>query len=52
MDIMYNCDHTYEKQIELLINIWCIIAVKCLIIIFLNMFNIKLIDLNKIYTHF
>ena len=49
MNIMYNCDHTYEKQIELLINIWCIIAMKCLLIIFLNMSNIKLYDVNNIY---
>jgi hypothetical protein len=50
MNIMYNCEHTYEKQIELLINIWCIISVKCLVIISLNMFNIKLIDSNNIYA--
>lgn len=50
LNIMYNCEHTYEKQIELLINIWCIIAFKCLLIIFFNTFNIKLTDANKIYS--
>jgi len=47
--IMYKCDHDYEKQIELLINVWTIIASKCLSIIFLKMFNIKLFDIGKIY---
>ena len=48
--IMYKCDHDYEKQIELLINVWIIIASKCLFILFLKMFNIQLFDVNKIYT--
>lgn len=48
--IMYNCDHDYEKQIELLINVWTMIATKCISIIFLQMFNIKLFDTGKIYT--
>lgn len=47
--IMYNCDHNYEKQIELLINVWTIIATKCVSIIFLQMFDIKLFDMGKIY---
>ena len=47
--IMYNCDHNYEKQIELLINIWCLIASKCLMIMLLNMFNIQLLDASKIF---
>jgi hypothetical protein len=47
--IMYKCDHDYEKQIELLINVWTIIASKCLSIIFLKMFNIQLFDVSNIY---
>ena len=47
--IMYKCDHNYEKQIELLINVWTMIATKCISIIFLQMFNIKLFDIGKIY---
>lgn len=47
--IMYTCDHDYEKQIELLINVWTLIAGKCLAIIFLQMFYIKLFDVSKIY---
>ena len=47
--IMYTCEHDYEKQIELLINVWTMIAGKCLTIIFLQMFYIKLFDVSKIY---
>ncbi|MFY7728831.1 MAG: hypothetical protein ACOVRN_04890 [Flavobacterium sp.] len=48
--IMYKCDHTYEKQIELLINVWIIIATKCLSVMLLQMFNVKLFDASSIYT--
>jgi hypothetical protein len=47
--IMYTCDHDYDKQIELLINVWTLICAKCLAIIFLQMFYIKLFDISKIY---
>lgn len=50
--IMYTCDHDYEKQIELLINVWTMIAAKCLLIIFLQMFYIKLFDVSNIYINF
>ena len=49
--IVYKCDHNYEKQIELLINVWCFITAKCISIIFFNMFNIKLFDKSNIYTN-
>lgn len=48
--IMYNCDHDYEKQIELMVNVWTMIATKCISIIFLQMFNYKLVDTAQIYT--
>lgn len=50
LGILYNCDHDYENQIELVINVWLIIAVKCLVIIFIKTFKIKLIDYNNFYT--
>ncbi len=40
LGISYNCNHIYEKQIELLINVWLLVAGKCLLIMFFNMFNI------------
>jgi hypothetical protein len=50
LGIMYNCDHEYEKQIELLINSWMLVAGKLLIILCLNTINIKLINYNNLYT--
>jgi len=48
--IVYKCEHEYEKQIELLINVWTLIAVKCLILIFLKTFNCKLKNFHSIYV--
>ena len=48
--ILYNCNHEYEKQIELLVNIWLLIAGKCIIIIFLRTFHIKIHNFNSIYS--
>jgi hypothetical protein len=47
--IVYKCEHEYEKQIELLINAWLIIALKCMLIIFLRTFNFKLQNYSNIY---
>lgn len=48
--IVYKCDHEYEKQIELLINVWMLIATKCLILICLNTINCKLNNYNNTYA--
>ena len=50
LGILYKCNHEYENQIELLINVWMLVAGKCILIILLNTFNIKLIDYSKLYT--
>jgi hypothetical protein len=47
--IMYTCDHEYEKQIELLVNVWTVIAIKCLLILFFKTFHIQLKNYNDIY---
>jgi len=47
--ITYKCNHYYENQIELLINVWLLVACKCLVIILLKTFNIKLLDNMKLY---
>lgn len=47
--ISYDCNHEYEKQIELLINVWIFISGKCLAIIIFNLLNIKLVNYNNIY---
>ncbi len=49
MGIVYNCSHEYEKQIELLINVWLVVAFKCLVIMVLRTFNIKFFNYANIY---
>ena len=40
--IMYECLHEYEHQIELLVNVWSMIACKMLVLMCLKMFNINI----------
>ena len=42
MGIVYDCNHEYEKQLELLINLWSFIGLKILLIIIMNMFHLQL----------
>ena len=49
-NIVYTCEHEYEKQIEILINVWTLIAVKCVLLVFLKTFNFKLNNDNLIYA--
>jgi len=49
LGISYNCNHVYENQIELLINVWLLIAIKCLSVIFLRITNIKLTNYYGLY---
>jgi len=48
--IVYTCDHEYEKQIELLINIALFLVMKCLVLIVLNTFHIRLHNTNNLYV--
>ena len=48
--VSYDCDHEYEKQIELLINVWLMVAGKCMCIVLMKMFNIKIFNFNNIYS--
>ena len=48
--IVYTCEHEYEKQIELLINVALFIVMKCLVLIMLNTFHIKLHNTNNLYV--
>ena len=50
-NIVYNCDHDYEKKVELLINVWTLIAGKCICILFFKTFNIQLFNYNNLYTN-
>jgi len=49
--ILYKCNHEYEEQLELLINVWMLITSKCLIIIFLKMFNFKITNNHNLYNN-
>ena len=51
LGISYNCNHEYEKQVELLVNVWMMVAGKCMCIIIMKMFNIKLFNYNNIYSN-
>ena len=48
-DILYKEDHSYETQVELLINLTCLIVFKILILIFLDLFNIDKPNYPAIY---
>jgi hypothetical protein len=48
--IVYTCQHEYDKQIELLVNVWMLIAAKCLLITCFNTFKIKLHNTNQLYA--
>jgi hypothetical protein len=50
LGVGYNCDHQYEKIIELLINVLSICALKMFVIILLRSFNTTIIDYNHIYS--
>jgi len=38
MGILFTCDHEYESQLELLINLWTIVAIKIFVIICCDIF--------------
>lgn len=50
LGICYQCDHNYEMQIELLINVWSIIAMKLGFICLFRIFGIKILDYNNLYS--
>jgi hypothetical protein len=50
MGIFYSCDHEYEKQIELLINVGTLIIIKILILLTFRTFNLKLNNYNNLYN--
>ena len=50
LNISYNCDHTYEKQLDSVINILFCIALKCFGIMYLDTYKIKLADHSGIYS--
>jgi hypothetical protein len=49
LNLSFKCNHMYESQLELLINVWMLISSKMLIIGFFRMFNITLFNDYGIY---
>lgn len=47
--ITCSCEHEYESTIEMLLNAWCIISLKCLLIMILKTCNIQIVNFNNIY---
>jgi hypothetical protein len=42
--VMFKCTHIYESQIELLINVWSLVAGKIFVILTLQFFNKKIVN--------
>jgi len=51
LNILFECDHEYEKITELLVNVWSALATKIMAIICLNTFKLKLFDHSGIYSN-
>jgi hypothetical protein len=47
--IASSCEHEFESTIEMLLNAWCIISLKCLSIMILKSSNIQIVNFNNIY---
>ena len=39
-DVLYNCPHTYESQLEYVINVWCFVVLKILALMLMRTFSI------------
>lgn len=50
MGIFYACEHEYEKTVDLMVNVWLLIAFKMLCIIVLRMLSCKVVDFSNIYA--
>ena len=50
--IMYNCDHRYECTLELLINIFTLLAIKILMLISMQIFGVNFHPSTTIYPSF
>lgn len=50
LGISYRCNHVYENQLELLINVWLLFTFKCFFIIILKTLRIPLINHYNLYV--
>lgn len=45
LGISYKCKHNYEQELEVLINVWLAISLKCILLILLKTFNVKSLNI-------
>lgn len=38
-DLLYDCNHVYESQLEFVINLWCLVALKMLVLVLMRTFK-------------
>ena len=46
LGVSYKCTHSFEQELEVLINVWGVIALKCLLLILLKSFDVKSLNIN------
>jgi len=44
--LSYKCNHSFEQELEIIINVWSSIAIKCLLLILLKTFNVKSLNIT------
>lgn len=50
MGIFYTCEHEYEKTVDLMVNVWLLVAFKMLCIILMRMLSCKIVDFGCVYV--
>jgi hypothetical protein len=48
--IIYGCEHEYESTIEMLLNCWSLLSIKCLMILIFKSCKVQVINFNNIYS--
>lgn len=46
LGISYKCKHSFEQELEIIINVWSGIAIKCLLLIIVKTFNVKSLNIT------
>ena len=46
LGVSYKCKHSFEQELETVINVWLCIALKCLLLIILKTFNVKSLNIT------
>lgn len=46
LGVSYKCKHSFEQELEIIINVWSGIAIKCLVLLVLKTFNVKSVNIT------